>query len=385
MPDSTCPPKSHSRRSVFYVAQFLIACLVTLVLLEVVLHLAPTFNLKHDVLELRSWSPIFHHTLLPNVSNGRVVWGETDTVYHTNSLGMRDASARTITPDMTNMVLVLGDSFTEGMGVPYEQTFTALLEQRLNHVVLNCGVSSYAPSLEYLRLKNLIAKGIKPKVVLLMLDVSDVQDEIAYMEDAAVFDAQGDLVGMNRKGSFWPWLYTHFRLYYNYYHLREMHRARSGPQAGKVANELPQDSRDAKPDRWLPENQRKERGLWTHDQEVYNRWGKRGLQYAKQYILRIAQTVEANGGRFVLCIYPWPDQLVAPEAIRNLSALWGQFAQVNNIAFVDMAKPLGALPDWQTYLIPGDIHWNEKGHAWVADLLFSTIADSLSLPQPAGP
>jgi hypothetical protein len=42
----------------------------------------------------------------------------------TDSLGFKDASRRAV-PDRRR-ILFIGDSFTEGVGLPYEQTFVGL-------------------------------------------------------------------------------------------------------------------------------------------------------------------------------------------------------------------------------------------------------------------
>jgi hypothetical protein len=67
----------------------------------------------------------------------------------TNSLGLRDYRPPHKSDD-TTQILVLGDSFTFGFGVPLEQSYPYLLEQRLNEMdhehpyeVINAGVPGY--------------------------------------------------------------------------------------------------------------------------------------------------------------------------------------------------------------------------------------------------
>lgn len=67
---------------------------------------------------------------IPNV-RGRMRSPEFTTRVDTNSLGFRDRERSVEKARGARRVLVLGDSFTEGLQVEYEQTFHALLEDRL--------------------------------------------------------------------------------------------------------------------------------------------------------------------------------------------------------------------------------------------------------------
>jgi hypothetical protein len=93
-----------------------------------------------------------------------------------NSHGLRD---REIPYERQGIfrILVLGDSFTEGLQVPVESTFSKLLEQRLGSAdasieVLNAGVSGYGTDNELLFY---LAEGRKyrPDLVLLVFNTSN--------------------------------------------------------------------------------------------------------------------------------------------------------------------------------------------------------------------
>ncbi len=71
----------------------------------------------------------------------------------TNSLRFKDASVRDSPLSTPNRrILLLGDSFTEGLGLPFEQTFAGLLYEAGRTLpqpieTLNAGVTSYSPTL----------------------------------------------------------------------------------------------------------------------------------------------------------------------------------------------------------------------------------------------
>jgi hypothetical protein len=122
--------------------------------------------------------PIHHHRLRPNWS--RAVLGAP---FETNSLALRDREIAVPKPPGVFRILMLGDSFTEGAGFTLETTPPKLLETFLNErrcgprfEVVNAGVASYSPILEYLLLTR-VGLGLEPDLILLAFDMTDVHDD----------------------------------------------------------------------------------------------------------------------------------------------------------------------------------------------------------------
>lgn len=101
----------------------------------------------------------------------------------TNSLGMRDAEPLPIESDAVSRIVVLGDSFTFGLGVDGDSTYPTVLEQRLNDgarekrfEVLNLGVSGYNTQDEAAVLEH---KGLpwRPDLVVLSYALNDPETE----------------------------------------------------------------------------------------------------------------------------------------------------------------------------------------------------------------
>ncbi len=133
--------------------------------------------------ECRSSDKIIHHKLKPN-SNCKYVTPEWNIDYRINSLGLRDRQISKVKPEGFYRILILGDSFVEGQGVDLEETSVKKLENKLNEKyknveVINGGVISYSPVLEYLYLKNFGLK-LKPDLVILDFDITDFQNELEY-------------------------------------------------------------------------------------------------------------------------------------------------------------------------------------------------------------
>jgi len=130
----------------------------------------------------RIYDPVYDHGLAPKF-DGYDVWGEARYRLITNSLGFKDASTRNVPlQSKTRRILLIGDSFTEGIGLPFERTFAGLLEQagssRPDRIeFLDAGVASYSPSIYYKKVKYLLDVGLKFDEVVLLSDSSDVEDE----------------------------------------------------------------------------------------------------------------------------------------------------------------------------------------------------------------
>lgn len=87
--------------------------------------------------------------------------------YSINSSGFRTMPATVGVPGST--ILILGDSFTFGLGVQDDESFPWLLSQRMNQRVrvVNAGIPGYSSDQEYLLGKELIPQ-LKPRQVLLL-------------------------------------------------------------------------------------------------------------------------------------------------------------------------------------------------------------------------
>ncbi|MDN5215965.1 SGNH/GDSL hydrolase family protein [Fulvivirgaceae bacterium BMA12] len=143
----------------------IVSLIVILILLEVYLRIfeppaeTPGYTITH---------PTRRYQLKPDFT------GKTyDAVLQVNSHGLRDFE-RPINLDSNNLrVTVFGDSFTFGIGVNHEETFTKILEKNLqnqhrqNVQVFNFGIPSYNTVQEELYLKEVYDQYL-PDVVIFM-------------------------------------------------------------------------------------------------------------------------------------------------------------------------------------------------------------------------
>lgn len=153
----------------------LLLCLsVALAMAELVKRVAPR---PHRSSGRFVGDPVLHHRMRSNWSG--LEWGH---LVRTNSLGLRDREHGEKAPG-TVRVLMLGDSFIEGLGLRDEDVIPRQVVRRLRRLacrrieVVNAGVTSYSPILEYLLLQH-VGLRLAPDLVVLNFDMTDVHDDV---------------------------------------------------------------------------------------------------------------------------------------------------------------------------------------------------------------
>ncbi len=146
---------------------------------------------------------IRHHKVIPN-TNFRLLYPDyknLDDLYHkkaskvskahTNSFGFVDDEVD-ISDKSKFRILMLGDSFTEG--AIFEKDFSDILEEKIRqfkksdkYEVINAGLGSYSPIIEYNVLKYIVIN-FSPRIVILNLDMTDVANDFEYSKSAVFID-----------------------------------------------------------------------------------------------------------------------------------------------------------------------------------------------------
>lgn len=100
-----------------------------------------------------------------------------------NALGLINPDIASPKDSLKTRIIILGDSFTQGIGAPYDSTMPRLLENLLhqdgltNTEIINAGIVGSDVFFERLLLQN-IAPSINPDKVLMVLNYSDLSDYI---------------------------------------------------------------------------------------------------------------------------------------------------------------------------------------------------------------
>jgi lysophospholipase L1-like esterase len=97
---------------------------------------------------------------------------ELGALVTTDEHGFR-TSARSRQRNISEPVLVLGDSVSVGIGVEAEQTYPSLLEEMLDKKVLNASVSGYGIA-DYVEVLGHVVNNFKPRLVLMGICLNDL-------------------------------------------------------------------------------------------------------------------------------------------------------------------------------------------------------------------
>lgn len=320
--------------------------------------------------------PIYHHSLRPNTS-----WidryGIYEAPYFSNSLGFRDGQIRDVPMESEQpRVVLVGDSFTDGVGVPWEETFAGILQKHLAPAgieVLNAGCNSYTPILARIKLRYWMRdRGLRVDRVVLFLDLSDVKDDQFYEEDK---EGKARLIpyGPFASSSGWgtqveEWSEISENLIEpNFVVLgalsrnlkiwaRKLTRKELGKR-GLFTNQAPP--------KWILE--------WEEYEGPERPVIEAGIKKLKANIGELARFLRERGVPLTLVVYPYPFHVEEGKADRAIQKIWSAWCAANGIDFIDLFPEfVGIGPGAETvktYYLQGDCHWNAKGHERVAEAL----------------
>lgn len=315
----------------------------------------PLFRTRH---------PAYHHSLTP----GMCTWGTWGPLRHricTNSLGFKDAGPRVIEFAASRpRILFIGDSFTEGVGVAWPDTFAGrFADDHPQFEVLNAAVSSYSPTLYFAKVRALLDQGYRVDHVIAFIDISDIQDEASYRTDP---DGTVFKLGESRPSA---WLLEFER--FSNTHFKAM---------SSVNNFIIDWLRD---DYLKPDIYTTPRSSWTFEdwKKIAPEYGPDGvaaaIDHARAAMDQLHELLRSRGIGLSIAVYPWPGQ-IRFDRIDSLQArIWRDWCQGKCDNFIDLFPKFfghaAAHPArWSADLfIPGDVHFNPQGHRMVAEALKS--------------
>jgi len=321
--------------------------------------------------------PIYDHSLKPKAS-WMDRYGPYEVPYFSNSLGFRDGEIREVELDSGRpRVVLIGDSFTDGVGVPWEETFAGRLEQKLvpqGIEVLNAGCNSYTPILARIKLQHWIRdRGLRVDRVVLFLDMSDVKDELFYEEDAT---GRARLIPYGPFASESGWGTT----VEEWSEFSENFVEPNFVVLGALSRNLKL---------WVRKMTRKELGrrglftnqappLWILEWEEYEGSEKAvieaGIRKLNENIGKLASFLNSRGIPLTLVVYPYPFHVLAGNPDRAVPRIWSTWCAENGVDFINLfpefvGKGKGA-ENVRVFYLEGDCHWNAAGHARVAEALW---------------
>ena len=281
---------------------------------------------------------LYHHDLQPNVKATRL-WGNLLYPWETDRYGFRIGKCAPGEAEKGRKpIFVIGNSFTEAVGITYEKSFAGLMAcdaERQQKAVWNLGVTSYSPAIYHHKIRVAAEKlAVKPAEIFVFLDLSDIDDE------ANVYRPEGDIV----------------------YSVDSPKPAENQPQPTYTAPP-PQAVRLG---RYAEDNFSiarvvhdlylistfsysfsldRPRARWSLDPVLMEKWGKKGLDLAGQNLDRIVAQCREWQCRLTLVVYPWPDNVKANDRDSIQVRHWRAWSAERNVRFIDGFAPFFREPE----------------------------------------
>ncbi|WP_447987265.1 hypothetical protein [Nitrospira sp. Nam74] len=384
----------------------LVLLLATLVLVGVLLELLLAVSKINTKATIR-WIPDKVWTQIPGAYYRHTKEGFSEGYY--NSHGYRDYERTYDKPPNSFRILVLGDSYVEALQVSLEDTFSALLEKKLNAVsesmrfeVLALGESGFGTANEYMRYLD-FGTTYSPDLVIVALTIgNDILNNSKFLNREKVqfyfaFDEHKNLV-LDR---------SVFNDYQDSLKRRVQRVKEHSYLASFIADRLSLLYRQWKEGHWTftsdvdeAANTDGELGPYSYlnmyRSDLTPAW-KEAFDITTGLVARFRTAVEERGARFLLMGICSAEQ-VHPERSEQLMKMYKlpfdfdqpnrileQFSTREQIEFLDL------MPTFReyhrktgTYLHGFGLnrggHWNENGHRLAAETMFEFLLDRHLVP-----
>lgn len=347
--------------------------------------------------------PNYHHDFIKNghsSESGRL--GNYEI--YTNSLGFKDKSNRKITRDTDKRrILFMGDSFTEGILLDYQNTFVGQIDSAVtdkNIEILNAGRVSYSPIIYWRKIKYLLEETkLYFDELVVFIDIADIDDEASYydLSDDGNVIFQSDYTSDSKlepRDYGVSWLISNQNIENIRIFLRKNFIILSGginllhdilfEDTLKILNENKlNDIKSENVD--TLENIRSKntwdkvltdrRANWTIDDKLYQEYGVIGKKRMINYMDKLVKLTEENNIILTVVIYPWPSQIWYEDLNSIHVQIWQDWCANNNVRFINLFPSFievnkskeQKLEIISKYFTPYDLHLNKEGNKLIAD------------------
>jgi hypothetical protein len=323
---------------------------------------------------------IYHHGLSPSFK-GVGFWGDGSYPVCTNSHGMKTSCDETACEGKQFDIAFIGDSFTEGIGLSYEQTFVGqVARQEKTLKIANLAVASYSPSIYFAKVKQYVEQGFVFKKLVVFVDISDIQDESVYRTvDGRVF------IGEPPPRNNWSTLKSAIssRLPVLAFAKRLIFDDKKNPiRSSKIESEDSAENPVSNQFRIQSIYQHDyERSAWTYNDATpgYGRMGvNESVRKAVEQMEMLYAFLSERGIDLSVAVYPWPGTLMHDHVNSRQVKIWQQFCKDRCRHFYNLfdvffaeAKKTSTDEVLARYFITGDVHLNLNGNRLVAKQLMS--------------
>lgn len=361
---------------------------ISLLIIALLDFLSSFIIIPSDYNAVRTSHYYYHHGLLPG-KDMLTAWGSLIYPIKTNSLGMTDRSNRKVNIDPgKSSLLILGDSHSEGVGVPFNHSFAGILQDSLFKSgvdVYNASCISYSPKIALLRARYLIEEdGFIPDYIFVLIDISDLQNELVYENfEPESASRAWESFKLNAHNT----LRANSSIYYLINSIRRQKELEEFNRDAQVFDQFREEDGnnntlelysgffDHFDDNTLLSNpQFHGVGDWYYDDE-FRQLADRGIDLGSQHIQELHSLCREHGIELIISVHPWHSQIREGMQEDYYTERWRSFAEDEGIPYLNLF-PLFVNEEnpeivISRYYIKGDNHWNEFGHRMVGDSLLS--------------
>jgi len=301
---------------------------------------------------------VFDHNLKKNFK-ANLKWGPNETYLFCSDNNSFRNFCKNMDSNLKDFdIAFIGDSFTEGVGLDYKDTFVGKISNKFDNLkIANLGVVSYSPAIYFTKLKHLIENGYQFKRVIIFFDISDVYDDNRKyrLEDNIIVRKKSKLISNFQKSlkSIFPFLAYSTKV---------------------LKNDIFDNKEIEKSCNYLDFCH--EKSSWTFNNEYFK---SQEISKSFEYMEMTYNLLKENDIKMSVGIYPWPAQLMYDTEKSKIVDLMGNFCDqrceffFNNFpSFFSEIKTLDKKDIIAKYYLEGDVHFNILGN----EVLFKNFIEN---------
>lgn len=368
------------------------------------------------------YNPMIYYAGMPNHQYRHQTF-EFDVSYTQNEFGFRSRNISFEKPKNIYRIVILGDSYTYGLGVRDDEVYSLLLETELNAYakshglerkfeVVNLGISNRAIG-DYLNYFQTVGVKYQPDMTLVaFFEGNDVTDEVSMVlsTDEVLEETSVYAVIRNATKSLIPRLFKLVKLAKKQWSQNQQTSFRHSETwtEEKLLSYLVSEGLDTmvvkKKLRDLPEAMLSDVLNNRIFRPAFVRWlsdGKKGVlpdaniqqqkeNFTEDTFIRLTQTVRDQKSEFLLVSIPSPFSVVdrsrllwtrssPPDSTQErIRKFVRRMCEMHDVPYVDLRPVFIRANQIETIThFAYDLHWNAAGHRMVADTLFEYFKKSI--------
>ncbi|MDC2971156.1 hypothetical protein OAY09_02105 [Candidatus Pelagibacter sp.] len=329
----------------------------------------------------------YHHDFRPNASFVDQ-WGFNKVIINTNNLGFKDSKIRDVIFKKKN-ILFIGDSFTEGVGLKFEDSYVGIISKKLKKKnqdieVLNAAVQSYSPAIYLSKIYNILERKKMPITdIVIMVSGGDFHDD--YFRYTGV-DKNFIVMHEDPTNKYLIKLINFYKSHTLLYQfISRVTPIRGIPYLIKTTF-----FEDKKNLEIIEKNKSNKEILnmkflknkdfqYFYNDEIFNEWGKNAILKSLNFLERIIEITSKKNIKLTILYAKEPNLILKEPNQEVLNFILDKFKKLeqNNVKFYYINTYDSLYKDkfekYKNLFYINDNHWNKKGNMLVSDEILKKI------------